>query len=235
MTARHRFVAGLALVTAISLSACSDSGSQEADQSPAEVLAEVLAEAKRNLDDTSGVHVVLATEQLPKGVNGVVSADGIGTHAPAFEGDLQVASGGITADAAVVAVDNVVYAKLPFTTSFAEIDPADYGAPDPAELMSTDAGLSSLLTEAADVEEGEPERSGETVVTTFTGTVPGDVVAAIIPSASAEDTFDATFTITEDGLLNEAVLAGPFYPDAEDVTYTIEFDEYDTDREITAP
>jgi len=231
MTARHRFVAGLALVTAISLSACSDSGSQEADQSPAEVL----AEAKRNLDDTSGVHVVLATEQLPKGVNGVVSADGIGTHAPAFEGDLQVASGGITADAAVVAVDNVVYAKLPFTTSFAEIDPADYGAPDPAELMSTDAGLSSLLTEAADVEEGEPERSGETVVTTFTGTVPGDVVAAIIPSASAEDTFDATFTITEDGLLNEAVLAGPFYPDAEDVTYTIEFDEYDTDREITAP
>ncbi len=231
MTARHRFVAGLALVTAISLSACSDSGSQEADQSPAEVL----AEAKRNLDDTSGVHVVLATEQLPKGVNGVVSADGIGTHAPAFEGDLQVASGGITADAAVVAVDNVVYAKLPFTTSFAEIDPADYGAPDPAELMSTDAGLSSLLTEAADVEEGEPERSGETVVTTFTGTVPGDVVAAIIPSASAEDTFHATFTITEDGLLNEAVLAGPFYPDAEDVTYTIEFDEYDTDKEITAP
>jgi lipoprotein LprG len=231
MTARHRFVAGLALVTAISLSACSDSGSQEADQSPAEVL----AEAKRNLDDTSGVHVVLATEQLPKGVNGVVSADGIGTHAPAFEGDLQVASGGITADAAVVAVDNVVYAKLPFTTSFAEIDPADYGAPDPAELMSTDAGLSSLLTEAADVEEGEPERSGETVVTTFTGTVPGDVVASIIPSASAADTFDATFTITEEGLLNEAALVGPFYPDAEDVTYTIEFDEYDTDREITAP
>jgi len=231
VTAQRHLLTWLALATVLGLSACTASGSGGSGQSPAQVL----GEAKRNLDDTSGVHVVLATEQLPKGVNGVVSADGIGTHAPAFEGDLQVASGGITADAAVVAVDNVVYAKLPFTTSFAEIDPADYGAPDPAELMSTDAGLSSLLTEAADVEEGEPERSGETVVTTFTGTVPGDVVAAIIPSASAEDTFDATFTITEDGLLNEAVLAGPFYPDAEDVTYTIEFDEYDTDREITAP
>ena len=231
MTAQRHLLTWLALATVLGLSACTASGSGGSGQSPAQVL----GEAKRNLDDTSGVHVVLATEQLPKGVDGVVSADGIGTHAPAFHGDLKVASGGITADAAVVAVDEVVYAKLPFTTKFAEIDPGDYGAPDPATLMSTDAGLSSLLTEADDVEEGEPTRNGEAVVTEYTGSVPGDVVAAIIPSASAEDTFAATFMITEDNLLNQAELSGPFYPDAADVTYTIEFDEYDTDKEITAP
>ncbi len=231
MTAQRHLLTWLALATVLGPSACTASGSGGSGQSPAQVL----GEAKRNLDDTSGVHVVLATEQLPKGVDGIVSADGIGTHAPAFEGDLKVASGGITADAAVVAVDEVVYAKLPFNTKFAEIDPGDYGAPDPATLMSTDAGLSSLLTEADDVEEGEPTRNGEAVVTEYTGSVPGDVVAAIIPSASAEHTFAATFMITEDNLLNQAELSGPFYPDATDVTYTIEFDQYDTDKEITAP
>jgi len=231
VTAQRHLLTWLALAAVLGLSACTASGSGGSGQSPAQVL----GEAKRNLDDTSGVHVVLATEQLPKGVDGIVSADGIGTHAPAFDGDLKVASGGITADAAVVAVDEVVYAKLPFNTKFAEIDPVDYGAPDPATLMSTDAGLSSLLTEADDVEEGEPTRNGEAVVTEYTGSVPGDVVAAIIPSASAEDTFAATFMITEDNLLNQAELSGPFYPDAADVTYTIEFDEYDTDKEITAP
>ena len=39
------------------------------------------------------------------------------------------------ADASVVAVDGVVYAKLPFTTKYTDIKPADYGAPDPADLM----------------------------------------------------------------------------------------------------
>ena len=231
MIARHQLLAGLALATVLGVSACTDSDSGASDQSPAQVL----GEAKRNLDETSGVHVRLATEQLPRGVDGIVSADGIGTHAPAFEGDLKVASGSITADAAVVAVDEIVYAKLPFTTNFAEIDPQDYGAPDPATLMSTNAGLSSLLTAAEDVKEGEAIRSGEAVVTEYTGSVPGGAVASIIPTASAEETFAATFTITEDNLLDEAELSGPFYPDATDVTYTIEFDQYDTDKEITAP
>lgn len=228
---RPRVLLGLALAAALSLSACTGSDSDDSEQSPSDVL----AEAKANLDQTSGVHVVLSTEKLPSGVNGIVSADGIGTHAPAFEGNLKVSAAGITADAGVVAVDDVVYAMLPFTTRFVEIDAQDYGAPDPAELMGTDEGLSSLLTEAEDVEEGEQERDGETVLTTYSGTVPGDSVSSIIPSASADGTFDATFTLTEDDELNEAVLTGPFYPGSADVTYTIEFDEYGTEKEITAP
>lgn len=230
-TSRSRFLAGLAVVTTLCLGACTGSdGEEESGPTPAEVL----AEAKANLDETPGVRVVLSTEQLPPGVNGIVSANGIGTHPPAFEGDLKAAVGGVTADVAVVAVDDVVYAKLPFTTNFTQINPEDYGAPDPADLLSPDAGLSSLLTEAQDVEEGEPVRDGERVLTEYTGTVPGEVVASIIPSAAPE-AFGATFTVTEDNLLDEAVLTGPFYPDADDVTYTIEFDEYGTEREITAP
>lgn len=227
---RPRSLIVLALTATVAVSGCTGD-SEDSEQSPSEVL----AQAKTNLDETAGVHIVLSTDELPKGVNGILSADGIGTHAPAFEGDLKVSASSVTADVEVVAVDDVVYAKLPFTTSFVEIDPADYGAPDPAAMMGTEEGLSAILTESEDVEEGEPVRDGETVLTEYTGKVPGDVVSAIIPSAAADASFEAKFTVTEDDLLNQAVLSGPFYPDAGDVTYTIDFDEYDTEKEITAP
>ena len=97
----------------------------------------------------AGVRIGLSTPKLPPSVNGLLAADGVATHDPAFKGTIKVAASGITADADVVAVDGIVYAKLPFTSKFVPIDPADYGAPDPADLMNPDGGLSSLLTAAA--------------------------------------------------------------------------------------
>ncbi len=71
------------------------------------------------------------------------------------------------------------------------------------------------------------------MLTEFSGTVPGDVVANVIPSAEGD--FDATYTINADGELREAVLNGVFYPDTESMTYTIGFQDYGTEQEITAP
>ena len=48
------------------------------------------------------------------------------------------------------------------------------------------------------------------VLTEYTGTVAGDAVKNIIPSAAGD--FDATYTITDDGELREAELTGVFYP-----------------------
>lgn len=230
MTSPRRLLVAGTLTAGLTLSACTG-GAAEDDRSPDEVL----ADAKATLDETSGVRIELATEKLPAKVDGILSATGIGTHDPAFEGDLKVFTGGITADVPVVAAQGKVFAKLPFTTEFVEVDPAAYAAPDPAGLMETDGGLSSLLTAADDVEEGEQVRSGEDVLAGYTGTVPGEAVASIIPSASAGSDFDAEFTVDEEDRLREAVLTGPFYPEAGDVTYTITFDQYDTSADITVP
>ncbi|HET6560235.1 MAG TPA: LppX_LprAFG lipoprotein [Marmoricola sp.] len=221
-----------ALLSALALSSCAGSGSGSDEAVEPE---QRLSTAKTTLDETSGVQIRLATEDLPPGVNGLVSAAGTATHAPAFEGDITVAASGINADAEVVAVDGVVYAKLPFTTDFVEIDPADYGAPDPADLMATENGLSSLLTAARDVESAEHVRDGEAVLSRLTGTLPGDAVADVIPSASADATFDATFTLDESDRVTEIVLTGPFYPDADDVTYTVDLEKYGVEKDITAP
>ncbi|MFZ5848468.1 MAG: LppX_LprAFG lipoprotein [Actinomycetota bacterium] len=228
MTFTRAAVTGLLAVLA--LSGCT-SDAQEDETTPEEVL----AAAKTKLDETSGVRIDLSTEELPKGVDGILSAEGVGTHAPAFEGDLEVAVGGFPADVPVVAVDGKVYAKLPFTTKFVEVDPAAYAAPDPAGLMDPDEGLSSLLTSAEGVEEGEQVRDGEDVLSGYTATVPGEVVASIIPSASADSDFDATFTVDDEGRLREAVLTGPFYPGTDAVTYTVGFASYGTTADITAP
>ena len=101
--------------------------------------------------------------------------------------------------------------------------------------MAADGGLSSLLTAADSVEEGEQVREGEEVLTEITGTLPGDAVASVIPSARADADFDATFTHDDGNQLSEVTMTGPFYPKAGDVTYTIRFSEYGVEKDIAAP
>ncbi len=231
MTARTRSSAlALALATVL-LGATACAGDPKPETSPEDTL----AAAKQNLDETSGVRIGLSTPTLPTGVSGLLKADGVATHAPAFKGTIKVAASGVTADAAVVAVGGVVYAKLPFTSKFVKIDPADYGAPDPADLMNPEGGLSSVLTAAEDVKKGDSVRDGKVVLSSYTGTVPGRTVAAIIPSAKASADFDATFTVDDQDRLSKAVLEGPFYPKADSVIYSITFDDYGSKPTIAAP
>lgn len=233
MTSRIRvlLVAVLvALLAPYALASCSKAGSDQPTPH------EALAAAKKTLDQTSGVHLTLSTDRLPQGVSGLLDAEGVATHAPAFKGTIKVSAGGITADAKVVATGGAVYAVLPFTTKYTKIDPKDYGAPDPASLMDPGHGLSTLLVAAKDVTAGKQQRDGKQVVRTYTGTIPGARVAAIIPSADASSRFDATFEIGEDDhRLHRMVLTGPFYAQGGDVTYTAALDDYGLHPHITAP
>lgn len=228
MTA-SRFLAALTLAVPVLLVGCGVA--DEPDTTPEEAL----ASARTQLDETTGVRLGLEATDLPAEVNGLVSAAGVATHEPAFDGTLKVSGAGATADVEVVSTAGRVYAKLPFSTEFTEIEPADYAAPDPADLMSTEDGLSSLLTAAREVEAGDEVRDGEDVLSTYTGVLTGEDVAAVIPSAEAGGSFDATFTLDDDDRLDRVVLTGPFYPDTDDVTYTIDLDEYGVEPDITAP
>ncbi|WP_341241421.1 LppX_LprAFG lipoprotein [uncultured Nocardioides sp.] len=217
------------------LSACSSDDEGAADDAPS--AQEVLAEAKTTLDETSGVQVSLVTDDLPEGVEGLLSAEGVGTPSPAaFDGVITVRFAGFEPEVPVVAVDDVVYAQVPLTTGWSQIDPAEYGAPDPSGLLGPEGGFSSLLTSTDDLEAGEQVRGGtdnRDVLTTYTGTISQEVAATIIPSAEGD--FDASYAVTDEGELRSMELTGAFYGDGESMTYTIDFDDYGSSPEITAP
>lgn len=133
------------------------------------------------------------------------------------------------------AVDGKVYAVLPFTKDYAEIDPAEYNAPDPARLLSPDDGISSWLIGATEVTKGDASRDGATVLTTYQGILPGEIVAKTIPSADTSADFEAAFSISDDGKLKLASLTGPFYKGEPDLTYNVSIDKYDVVKTVTAP
>jgi lipoprotein LprG len=242
VTLRLRLVAApLVLGLAVGFSGCTDDsgsggggGGGDDKASPEEVL----AAAKQTLDDTSGVVITLSTKNLPDGVTGITSAEGTGVHPSAFEGTFKLSVSGLPADADVIAVAGTTYARnsllLPDWT---EIDPADYGAPDPAKLMDADDGFSGLLGSATELEAGDSVRGGEDnkeIFTEYTGAIDSKAVEALIPTA--EGAFSFTYTISDDDELREAVLEGAFYgADKGDVTYTLTLDDYGTEKEITAP
>lgn len=224
--------AGLIGLVGFSASACSDEQPVSDGRDPQEVM----ELAKTAVDETSGLVITLTTDDLPDGVTGIVAAEGVGTHSPAFEGTITVRLMGNSVEVPVIAVDGEVYATLPLTSGYQTIDPGEYGAPDPAQLMDPDAGFSSLLPATTDLETGDSVRGGEDnkeVLTEFTGTVPDTAVANVIPSAEGD--FEVTYSITSDGELREAVLTGVFYPDSDEMTYTLVFDDYGTEQDIAAP
>ncbi len=226
---------GLVLCASLALGACSGGADRplSKDASPEEVL----SLAATMLNDTSGVKLTLATTNLPAGVSGITKADGIATNAPAFEGTITVLFSGQSVQVPVVAIDSTVYAQLPFAPGWQDIDPGEYGAPDPAALISAETGFPSLLGVTTDLEEGESVRGGADnaeVLTTYTGTVPGAAMKKTIPSSSGKS-FDAEYQVADNGELRQASLTGAFYPDSTEMTYTVDFAAYGTSKDIVAP
>ena len=213
------------------LSGCGEDDEKAAETSPTEVM----ETAKKNFDEASSVHIALSTDSTPSKGNGVLGATGDVTHDPAFEGDVKVVLSGLTATVPVTSIGGKVYAKLPLQTKFAVIEPGEYGAPDPADFADPENGLSGLLTKLEGLKKGEEKRSGDKILTTYTGTLPGTAVEKIIPSAVAEETYETQVGVDEDGFASTVKVTGPFFSGNDDVTYDVKFTDYDKGVKITAP
>jgi len=218
-----------ALITVLaSLAGCSDSESGNDDQTPDDRL----TEAKTSFDEAEYIDFTLSTDNLPDDLEGLLDARGTGTHEPAFTGEVEVQTA-LDVKAPLIALDGDVYVKLPFS-DWSVLDPADYGAPDPAELMDPEGGISSLFTATEGLEEGDSERDGETVLTSISGTIPGEAMSAVFPSSGSDD-FTVTYTLTDDNIIDSIRIDGPFYDGSDDVTYTINLDLDGDEIEIEAP
>lgn len=222
-------VAGLLLLTGCT----GDSGAKEPSRSPEQAL----AAAKQVLDATKGVQLTLRSQDVPDSINGLLSAQGVLTDAPAFDGKIVVQLAGLKPEVPVVSVGGTVYAQLPLTnTGWQAIDPGDYGAPDPATLLSPDTGIPAMLTATTGVKRGDSVRGGEgnkEVLTSYSGTLPASAAKALLATVTGDVT--ATYTLTSDDELRSAVLKGDFYGSGQTETYTVDLVGYGTTRDITKP
>lgn len=227
----------VAVVLAGSLTACSGDGDAPVskDRTPQEVFE--LAQSK--LADAASVDVALETKDLPQGVAGLVKADGTATDQPAFDGSITVMVAGQQPVVPVRAIGDTVWATLPFATTWSQIDPAEYGAPNPAALIDDETGFGSLLALPTDIKEGKSVRGGSDnseVLTTYTASVPGEAVKKVMPDAEAAAPFAGEFLINAEGELREMSLTGAFYSGKPSLTYTLDFSRYsDTAQEIAQP
>ncbi len=231
MNSRTAAAAGIVLTLSALLVGC---GTTDDDNSNGNT-SEVLALAKKQFDETVSVRLELATTSVPSSGDAVLGASGVLTHQPAFEGTVKVVLGGFTADVPVVSVDGVVHAKLPLTTAYSEIDPTEYGAPDPADFADLDRGISAMLLKLENAKEAGQMRDGDEVLTTYTGTLSGSFVQPVIPSADAESSYAAVVGINADGLLVTLSVTGDFFTAEDDVTYDLQFEGYGENVVIKAP
>ena len=228
----------LALLTASALAACS--GPDKAPDARTPTAAEQLAAAKAKADAATSLHLTLRSSGIPASANGVLGADGSGTHAPAFKGTLDARIAGFSAKVEVVAIDRALYLKLPFTTEFVQADPKEYNAPDPAQLFATQGGITSLITATTNPVEGKATRAGAEVLTTITGKLAGSSVKKLLNVGDATKTFDVTYGITDPGgELRSVRVVGQFFKSetstAATSTYLLTLDKYGAPVDISKP
>ncbi len=232
-----RSLAALVAVSAVGLGVVGCSSSTPAPGPSEPTAAQRLAAAKARVDAAPSVHLTLASKDLPAEATGVASAEGWGKHPPAFKGTFQVKIKGAAASAEVVAVDGIVYAKLPFVAVFTPVDPATLGAPDPASFFDPAVGITSLLTKTANPTVAPQQRKGAEVVLPITGTLPGQAVRDLL-KVGGDGSYQVSYGLVDQGPksgeLRTVEVTGPFYG-ASASTYTLTLDRYGEPVDITKP
>ena len=226
-----RRTAALLVALALALAGCSGG-----DDEPAADPSQLLADAKAVFDEAAGVHVSLTTDDVPSGTTAVIRGAGDLARPPAFSGTVAVQASGFTADVEVVSVGGKAYLKLPGTQRFVEGDPRDYGVGDPADLISPESGISSLLTSATRTSLGERARVEGEVVQPVSITLPGETVDRLLPSQDPSAEVTGVVDIaTETNEVRRVRLTGPFYSAEQETTFTVVLTDYGKRVTITPP
>lgn len=228
---RAALIASSVLVAALALTGCGGDDESAADSGS---VTAALATAKQRFDDATGVHFTMSTAADPGG-DAVLGAEGDLTNQPAFKGDVKVNYLGFkNVSVKAISVDGKVYVDLPLPGGYSELDPATVGAPDPADFMDPESGISGLLLKLADAKQTDQVREGKKTVTTYSGTLSGDLVAGIIPSASKNGVYPTVVGIADDELTTLKI-TGDFFGGSGDATFDLVFDSYNEIAQISAP
>jgi lipoprotein LprG len=197
--------------------------------------AATLAAAKKALDAASALHFTLTSDSTPKAATALVGGQGDVARPDRFSGTLDVLVASQKVQVKVVSVAGTVYAQL-FSSSWAKVDPAQFGLNDPGTFMAPQGGLADLLSTATNPRFTGEKRRGAEVLRQVSADIPGSTVARVLTTKDASRPVPAVFGIDQaTGQLREATLTGPFFDAATTSTYTVVLDKYGAQVDIRAP
>jgi len=197
--------------------------------------AATLANAKKVLDAASGVDFTLSSDSTPKAATALVGGQGDVVRPDRFSGSLDVLVASQKVRVKVVSVSGTVYAQL-FSSSWAKVDPAQFGLNDPGTFMAPQGGLADLLSTATNPKITGEKRRGSEVLRQVSADIPGSTVARVLTTKDASRAVPAVFGVDEaSGQLREATLTGPFFDTSTTSTYTVLLEKYGEQVDIRAP
>lgn len=235
-TARRILPALAAAALALTaLAACSDDGDGGNGEETAADPQAQLDTAADLLNEASSVKFVVEGDELPDDGTVVVGGEGVAVPPSSFEGEIRIRAGALPATIKVVSVDGTLWAQLPLTSGFDEVDAEELGFGDPGLLIDPDHGVSQLLTSGTEVTAADQVRVDGEVYDQVESVLPGELVGEVLTIADPSAEVDAVWAMDESGHLRQATLTGPFYDGGDEQTYTVSLDEYDEPAEISAP
>ncbi len=222
-------LAGFALAGAVVVTACGSNPTPVAART-------LLGDARQTVNQAPAVHFDLASHDLPS--TGTILEGGQGdlSRPDQLQGTFLVALDGLPANVGLIEVGGRFYAKLPFARGYKLTNPATFGIGDPARLLDPGAGVSRLLTEAADPKVlGERRLSGE-LVEQISATVAGTDVADFLPDANQAAPVRLIFDIDPASHQVRLVEAtGPFASASQTSTYAVTLTRYGERVTIATP
>jgi lipoprotein LprG len=233
-TARRILPAALA-VAVLALTACSDDGDGGNGEETADNPQAQLDTAADLLNEATSVKFVVEGDELPDDGTVVVGGEGVAVPPSSFEGEIRIRAGALPATIKVVSVDGTLWAQLPLTSGFDEVDADELGFGDPGLLIDPDHGVSQLLTSGTEVTAADQVRVDGEVYDQVESVLPGELVGEVLTIADPSAEVQAVWAMDESGHLRQATLTGPFYDGGDEQTYTVSLDEYDEPAEISAP
>jgi hypothetical protein len=196
----------------------------------------LLARSRAVVDATGALHFALSSTGIPSSGTNIVGGSGDLVRPADLSGSFTVALSGVQASVKVVAIGPAFYAELPFTSSFAKVNPASLGLGNPAQLLSPATGVSALLTDAARGARrtGSIRRAGE-LLDEVTGTVPGDKIP-VLPDADRAKPVRLVASIDPSNYqLRQVSLSGPFTSATTTTVYTVTLTDYGEHVSVAAP
>ena len=196
----------------------------------------LLGDAKKSVDASRTVHFKLSSSNAQSSSTALVGGDGTAARPDGFAGQLNVSIQGLIITIKIASVGGVFYVQLPFSTTWTVARADQYGFGDPAQLINTDHGLTSLLAEAKSPALGEQDRYNGELLYEVTCRLPGADVARLLTSADPTQDDTAVIGISADShQLRRVVLTGPFFDKNKSSTYTLVLDNYGANVTVTAP